>query len=128
MPSVIIKSESTSKPDQEIVNNHKTDTQNHLSGQDDTKTFVAYFNHLHNCLRRALTTWCREMPRNLIVHPAYNNSLSIIVIEYCHLYICLLQLHFLCFNLSYFFLFSFNMLECICLLSKIGNAKEGLGI
>ncbi|XP_011700705.1 PREDICTED: cytoskeleton-associated protein 5 isoform X2 [Wasmannia auropunctata] len=36
VPSVDIKSASPSKPDQEIVNDH--DTQNHLSGRDNSKT------------------------------------------------------------------------------------------
>lgn len=67
-------SKSTSKSNQEIVNDHEIDTQNHLSDRDNSKTFVAYFNHLQLSLRRALTTWCREMPRNLTVHSAYNNS------------------------------------------------------
>jgi len=60
VPSVVIKSESPSKPNQEIVN--ETNAQNHLSNRDDPKTFVAYFNHLHNSLRRALTTWCWKIP------------------------------------------------------------------
>lgn len=52
VPSVVITSKSPSKTDQEIVNNHET--QNHLSDRDDAKTFVAYFNHLHNYVCDAL--------------------------------------------------------------------------
>jgi len=51
---------------------------------------------IYATLWRALMTWCWEISRNLIVHPACN---ILSTMEYYHLYICLFQFHFLCFNL-----------------------------
>jgi len=121
VPSVVIKSESPSKPDQEIVNGHETNAQNHLSNRDDSKTFVAYFNHLHNSLQRALTTWCRKIPEFQRASCLQTRLLSNIVM----LYICSFQFHFLCFSLSFSFsLLFFNMLEYIVyFVSETGNAK-----
>jgi len=120
VPSVVIKSESPSKPDQEIINGHETNAQNHLSNRDDLKTFVAYFNHLQLSLQRALTTWCRKIAEfqrvSCLQTCLLSNIVTCISVRFSFTFYVLI-----CLSLSLLF---FNMLEYVVyFVSETGNAK-----
>jgi len=101
-----VPSESSSKSDQENISNHETDTQNHLSNRDDSKTFVTSFVDLHNFVTRS-----NDMVLGNIAecHRASCVQYLVYCRIYCHLYICFFQFHFLRFNL----LSLFSSLICL---------------